>query len=215
MDNELLIAIKETFIMVSIPMLCALLFSIPIGAILYLTNKNAYSPNKYLYGTANFFVNTIRSFPYMIFVIVLIPVTRFFIGTAYGVYAGTFPMCFMAIAIFSRFVEQSFYDVNVSLLDLARLYKISKFRLVYNLLLVEARQSIILGFTSTTISMISYSTVMGIVGAGGIGDYAMQHGYYNFNYYLTMKCVLIIIIIVFFIQYMGNRLALKLDKKRK
>lgn len=214
-ELDLIIALKETFIMVSIPMICALIFSIPIGAILFLTHKNGLKPNKYLYTVFNLFVNLVRSFPYIIFVVVLIPVTRFFIGTGFGVYASAFPMCFVAVAIFSRFVEQSFYDVNYGILDLAKSLKATNFQLIYNFLLVESRQSLVLGFTSTIISMISYSTVMGIVGGGGIGDYAMQHGYYSFDYLVTFKAVIIMIIIVFFIQFLGNKIAYILDKKRR
>ena len=93
--------------------------------------------------------------------------------------------------------------------------KATSFQIVWHFLIVEARSSLVLGLTSSIISFISYSTVMGVVGGGGIGDYAMRYGYNEYNYALVFKMVAIMIIIVFSIQILGNYIAKKLDKRRR
>ncbi len=202
-------ALYETFIMVLIPTLCAVAIGIPLGSILFLR------PNAFLYRCVTFFVNTVRSFPYLIFVVVLIPVTRWVCGTGFGLIPAAFPICFVASALYARFVEQAFYEVSPSVLDYARSVGSSPLQLIYHVLIVESRQSLVLGLTSTIISIISYSSVMGIVGGGGIGDYAMRYGYYEYDYGIVFKMVLLIAIIVFSIQFIGTRLSKHLDKKRR
>ncbi|WP_067139085.1 methionine ABC transporter permease [Oceanivirga salmonicida] len=212
---EFLIALKETAIMTLIPTIIAIIFGIPIGAILFLTNPKGIKPNKVLYNTCNILVNVIRSFPFLIFVVCLIPITRLVIGTAFGVYAASFPICFVAVALYSRFVEQSFNDIPQGIIDLALSMKLNSYQIVRYFLIVEARQSLVLGLTSCIISIISYTTVMGIVAAGGIGDYAMQNGYMLLDYAVIYKAVVVIVIIVYSIQFLGNKIARILDKKRR
>lgn len=205
MDYELMQALRETIIMILIPTLVSIIFGLPIGACIYLKNK--------LSIFCNIYVNVVRSVPYLLFVIILIPLTRLLFSTAFGVLPATLPLCFVGVATFSRFVEQSFGDVNKGIIELAESMKVSKYQLVRYFLIVEARQSLVLGLTSTIISIISYSTVMGIVGAGGIGDYAIRYGYYEFNMQVVYKAIIYIIILVFIIQIVGKKISELLDKK--
>ena len=183
MNLEILNALKDTLIMILIPTLFAIFLGIPLGSLLFLTNKGSIKENMRIYIPANIYVNVVRSFPFLILVVVLMPVARLIFGTAFGLIPASFPICVVAVALYARFVEQSFYDV--------------------------------LGLTSSIISFISYSTVMGVVGGGGIGDYAMRYGYNEYNYALVFKMVAIMIIIVFSIQILGNYIAKKLDKRRR
>ena len=208
MDAELLIAIKDTFIMVLIPTICAVFLGIPLGALVFLTDKGGIRENKFINIPCNIYINVVRSFPFLIFVVILIPLTRLIFGTAFGLFPASFPICFVAVALYARFTEQSFYDVALSM-------KASVFQIVWHFLLVEARSSLVLGLTSAIISFISYSTVMGVVGGGGIGDYAMRYGYNEYNYALVYRVVTIMIVIVFSIQIIGNRISKNLDKKRR
>ncbi|ACZ00769.1 methionine ABC transporter permease [Streptobacillus moniliformis] len=212
---ELLLSIKDTFIMVLIPTICAILFGIPLGALLYITKKGGLKENIYIYLPINIYINVVRSFPFLIFVIVLIPLTRLVFGTAFGLLPASFPICFVAVALYARFVEQSFHDVDLGIIDAALSMKATSFQIVWHFLLVESRSSLVLGLTSSIISFISYSTVMGIVGGGGIGDFAIRYGYQEYNYPLVYKVVSIMIIIVFFIQILGNKISKKLDKRRR
>ncbi|MDO5088759.1 MAG: ABC transporter permease subunit [Leptotrichiaceae bacterium] len=215
MDIELLTAIKDTFVMVFIPVLCAVFLGIPLGAAVFLTNKGSVKENMYINIPCNAYINIVRSFPFLIFVVVLIPFTRLVFGTAFGLLPASFPICFVGVALYARFVEQSFYDVDSGIIDAALSMKATLFQTVWHFLLVEARSSLVLGLTSSIISFISYSTVMGVVGGGGIGDYAMRYGYNEYNYALVYKVVAIMIFIVFSIQISGNGIAKKLDKRRR
>lgn len=205
MDYELMQALRETIIMILIPTLVSIIFGLPIGACIYLKNR--------LSIFCNIYVNVVRSVPYLLFVIILIPLTRLLFSTAFGVLPATLPLCFVGVATFSRFVEQSFGDVNKGVIELAESMNVSKYQLVRYFLIVEARQSLVLGLTSTIISIISYSTVMGIVGAGGIGDYAIRYGYYEFNMQVVYKAIIYIVILVFIIQIVGKKISELLDKK--
>lgn len=211
---EILRALFETFIMILIPTICAVLIGIPLGAILFLTAKGSIKENMFLYIPTNIYINVVRSFPFLIFVVVLIPITRLIFGTSFGLIPASFPICFIAVALYARFVEQSFNDVSTGIIDAAISMKATTFQIVWHFLLVETRSSLIRGLTSSIISFISYSTVMGIVGGGGIGDYAMRHGYYEYDFNVLYKMVIIIIVIVFIIQALGNEISKKLDKKR-
>lgn len=122
--------------------------------------------------------------------------SRLIFSTAFGVLPATLPLCF---------VEQSFCDVNTGVIELAKSMKVSNYQLVRYFLIVESRQSLVLGLTSSIISIISYSTVMGIVGGGGIGDYAIRYGYYEFNMQVVYKAILCIVILVFTIQILGKK----------
>lgn len=212
-DFELILSIKDTFIMVLIPTIFAIFLGLPLGALLYFTRKDGIYPNKYIYFISNTYINTVRGFPFLIFVIFLIPFTRFVIGTAFGVYAASFPITFVAIALYARFAEQSFLDVNKGVIEAALSMQATPFQIFWYFLLVESRSSLVLGLTSSIISFISYSSVMGVVAGGGIGDYAMRYGYIEYNYELMYKTVLVIIFIIYIIQIIGNSISKKLDKR--
>ena len=200
-NSELILSIKDTIIMVSIPTLCAILIGIPIGSLLYLTRRGSIKENIFIYGPLNIYVNVVRSFPFLIFVVVLIPLTRFVFGTAFGLMPAAFPICLIAVALYG-------------VIEAALAMRANVFQIIWHFLLVESRSSLVLGLTSSIISFISYSTVMGIVGGGGIGDYAMRYGYYEYNYKLVYEVVLIMIFIVFTIQFLGNYISKKIDKRR-
>ena len=122
MDYELMQALRETIIMILIPTLVSIIFGLPIGACIYLKNS--------LSIFCNIYVNVVRSVPYLLFVIILIPLTRLLFSTAFGVLPATLPLCFVGVATFSRFVEQSFGDVNKGVIELAESMKVSKYQLV-------------------------------------------------------------------------------------
>src|SRR5690606_198915 len=120
-------------------------------------------------------------FPFLLFVVFLIPFTRWIVGTAIGTAAATVPMSIMAIAYYSRLVEQSLIDVPKGVIEAAISMGASNPEIVFKFLLVEARSGLVLGLTTSTISFISYSTIVGVVGGGGIGDFAIRYGYQQFE----------------------------------
>ncbi|WP_026263335.1 methionine ABC transporter permease [Paenibacillus sanguinis] len=206
-------AIGETFIMVGIAMLAAVLLGLPTGTLLFLTGKGQLYENKLWSNLLNGCVNVIRSFPFLLLVVFMIPLTRLIVGTAIGTLAASVPLAVVAIAIYARFVEQSLLDVPRGVTQSARSMGASPLQIVFKFLYVEARSGLVLGLTSSTISFISYSTVMGVVGGGGVGDFAIRYGYQRFETELMTAVILIMIILVQGIQFTGNTLSRWLDKR--
>ncbi|MGX7352317.1 methionine ABC transporter permease [Enterococcus canis] len=210
---EILQAITDTTIMMVLAMLAALLIGLPVGTGLFLSRKNGVRPNRGFYWALNIYVDTVRSFPFLLFVVALIPLTRFVLGTAFGTYAAAFPLAFVAVAIYARLVEQVLLDVPREVLELAASLGATRWQLIWEFLYVEARSGLILSYTSTTISLVSYSTVMGIVGGGGIGDFAIRYGYQRYEYDIMYTTILLMIVAVFLIQVLGTTTARLLDKR--
>ena len=206
-------AIMETFVMVGVSILAAILIGLPVGTWLFLSRKGKLIKNQFVYTTLNLLVNVIRSFPFLLLVVFLIPFTRLIIGTAIGTAAATVPLSIIAIAHYARLVEQSLLDVPKGVMEAAISMGASVREVVFKFLFVEARSGLILGLTTSTISFISYSTVMGVVGGGGIGDFAIRYGYQQFQTELMLYIILIMIILVQFIQFTGTTIARLIDKR--
>lgn len=211
---SMLIGLKETGIMMSISMAICLLVGLPLGLGLFLANPKVKGHQPWLYWVLNFIVTVIRSFPYLLFVIALIPVTRSVLGKAFGPIPSSVPLSIVAIAIFARLVEQVLLDVPEEIFFLANSLGTSKVQYIWHFLLVEARSGLVLAYTTTTVSMVSYSTVMGVVGGGGIGDFAVRVGYQRYEYGIMYVAIVIMIALVFILQMLGNFIAQKLDKRK-
>lgn len=211
---ELVVSLKETAIMMSISLLFCLVIGLPLGVYLYLVNPSQKSYNPLIYYSLNFFITLIRSFPYLLLVVTLIPVTRMVVGRAFGPIPAALPLSLVAIAIFARLVEQVLLDLPESTQQLADSLGVTRWQLIWHFLLVEARSGIVLAFTTTTVSLVSYSTVMGIVGGGGIGDFAIRYGYQRYEYGIMYVAIAWMIASVFVIQLGGNALARKIDKRK-
>lgn len=211
---RLIESLYETGIMMVFAMIAAILLGLPLGTLLYLTSKGKPIENKLLYQVANIFVNIVRSFPFLLLVVVMQPLIRYVYGRATGdPVAASFPMMLIAIALYARFVEQSLHDVPKGVLETAQSMGVTTRQLVWKFLYVEARSSLIIGFTTAFVSFISYSTIMGVVGGGGIGDFAIRYGYQRYETDIMYSAIAVIIVFVIFAQWLGLRLAAKLDKR--
>lgn len=210
---EIWVAIGETAFMVGFSIIAALLVGLPVGTFLFLCRKGQILENQFFFSSLNLLVNIIRSFPFLLLVIFMIPFTRFVMGTAIGTAAATLPMMVIAIAHYSRLVEQSLLDVPKGIIDAAIAMGASVKDIVFKFLYVEARSTLVLSMTTSTISFISYSTIMGVVGGGGIGDFAIRYGYMQFKADLMLYVIIIMIVFVQIIQFSGIQLARKLDKR--
>ncbi|WEG73753.1 methionine ABC transporter permease [Vagococcus intermedius] len=211
---EITTAITQTSIMLTIAMLAALLIGLPLGVILYLAQLPGTYQNKRRVTLINSYINIVRSFPFLLFVIALIPLTRLLLGSAFGTYPASFPLSLVAIALYSRLVEQVLLDVPLTVYELAESLGSSTWQFVRYFLLVEARSGLVLSFTSVMISMVSYSTVMGMIGGGGIGDFAIRYGYQRYEYDIMYTTIIIMILFVMFCQFVGTTLAKKIDKRK-
>lgn len=212
-QGEIIQSIGETFYMVGVSILFAVLIGLPVGTFLFLCRKGQLLDNQVVFSTLNLLVNITRSFPFLLLVVFLIPFTRLIIGTAIGTTAATVPLAIIAIAHYSRLVEQSLLDVPRGVLEAAVSMGASVREIITKFLYVEARSSLVMGLTTSIISFISYSTIMGVVGGGGIGDFAIRYGYQQFKTDLMTYMIIIMVILVQSIQFSGMTLARWLDKR--
>jgi D-methionine transport system permease protein len=192
-----------------------ILLGLITGFIITITSAKGLSPNKIINTILGMIVNITRSIPFILLAIILIPFTRINIGRAFGTLAASVPLTIIASSLFARFTEQSLKEVNPNIIKSAKVMGASKLQIVLFFMLREAAPSIILGFTSAIISIVSYSTAMGILGGGGIGDFAIYHGYTSNNTDLMIIVIIIMVIFVSLIQLLGSFIAGKLDKSRK
>lgn len=199
--------------MVGVSILAAVVVGLPVGTLLFFCRRGQIFENQLVFSVVNLLVNIIRSFPFLLLVVFLIPFTRMVIGTAIGTAAATVPLSIIAIAHYARLVEQSLLDVPRGVLEAAISMGASVRDLVFRFLFVEARSGLVLGLTTSTISFISYSTIMGVVGGGGIGDFAIRYGYQQFKTDLMLYMILIMVILVQCIQFTGTTVARWIDKR--
>lgn len=212
-ETEIWMSIGETFLMVGASIIAAILLGLPVGTLLFLCRKGQVLENRVVFSTLNLLVNIIRSFPFLLLVVFLIPFTRLIIGTAIGTAAAIVPLSIIAIAHYSRLVEQSLLDVPKGVLEAAISMGASVREIIFKFLYVETRSGLVLGLTTSIISFISYSTIMGVVGGGGIGDFAIRYGYQQFKTDLMVYMIIIMIILVQLIQFVGTTVARMIDKR--
>ncbi len=210
---ELWIAIGQTALMLGIGLSAAVLLGGPLGVWLFLLGPGQSLENRLLFSVVNWLVNTVRSFPFIILLVALVPFTRVVAGTSIGPLAAAVPLSFAAIPYFARLVEQSLREVPRGVIEAAHAMGASELQIVLRVLLVEARSGVVLGLTVLAISFLSYSAVAGVVGGGGIGDLAIRYGYYRFQTDVMVLTVAILVVLVQLIQFAGNRIAQRLDKR--
>lgn len=210
---ELWVAIGQTFLMLGIGVGCAIVFGGPLGVLLFQMGPNQSLENRRLYTVVSWVVNTVRSFPFIILLVVLAPVTTALVGTSIGPLAASVPLSAAAIPYFARLVEQSLREVPRGVIEAAEAMGASQFQIVSRVLVREARSGLMLALTVLAVSFLSYSAVAGVVGGGGIGDLAIRYGYYRFQTDVMLLTVALLIVLVQIIQFGGNAIAHRLDKR--
>ena len=213
MQEEIVQAAIETALMLGIGLGAALLFGLPLGVLLYLTRRGNMADNPWLHGVLSWVVNLVRSFPFIILMVVLSGFTRIVAGTSIGPLAAAVPLSFAAIPYFARLAEQSLREIPRGVLEAAQAMGANPLQIIVKVLLVEARAGLIAGFTILTISFLSYSAVAGVVGGGGIGDLAIRYGYQRYDTVVLVAMSLLLIVLVQGIQLAGNYAAARLDKR--
>lgn len=211
--QDLLQALLETGAMVFFAQLAAVFIGLPLGTIIFLSRAGGLNQNRLVWLISDMYVTVVRSFPFLLFVIFLIPLTRWAMGTSFGVAGGTFPMLFVGVAIYARLTEQILLEIPPGILRAARAMGASTLQIITRFLLVESRSGLVYALTSATITLISYSTVLGVVGAGGLGDFAMRHGYQRWDFELMYTAVIVTVICVLIIQLAGHKLSAALDRR--
>jgi len=206
-------ALLETGLMLTVGLSAAVLLGGPLGIVLYLTQPGQMFSHRWLNGVLSWLVNLVRSFPFIILMVSLVPLTRFMVGSTIGPVAAAVPLSFAAIPYFARLVEQTLREIPRGVIEAAESMGASPWQIIRKVLLNEARSGLISSLTILTISFLSYTAVAGVVGGGGIGDLAIRYGYYRFQTDVMVAMVLLLVVIVQIIQFVGNRLASRLDKR--
>lgn len=211
---ELNKAFFETLYMVGISLAMAIIFGLPIGILLFVTDKGIFLQNKYIKSTLGVFVNLIRSIPFIILLVLLLPFTEWLTSTTIGPTAAAVPLSAAAIPFFARIVESAARDIDKGVIEAAMATGASPWMIIKDILLPEVRPGIISGVTITTISLVGYSAMAGIVGGGGIGDLAIRFGYYRYDNTVMFTTVVILILLVQLFQLSGDYFSKVVDKRK-
>ena len=191
---EIKIALGQTFYMVFTSVVLGVLLGAPVGTLLYLTREGSLVKAPLFNTILNAVVNLVRSFPFLILTIAIIPLTRLIVGTSIGTNAAIVPMTISCIPYFARFVESTLLEVNRGVIEAAESMGANRFQVIWKVLYSEARSGLVNAITIVTVSYISYSTIVGIVGGGGIGDFAIRYGFYRYETEIMIFTILIIVV---------------------
>lgn len=211
--EALWVATSETFYMVGISMLIAVIVGTVLGLILYITASPLLYPNKIINAISGLIINVIRSIPFIILLVLLYPFTELLLHTTIGAKAVTVPLTVAAIAFLARLVEGAFSEIDKGVIEASLAMGASIKDIIWDVLLVEALPGIIRAITVTIISMIGYSSMAGTVGGGGIGDLAIRYGYQRYQTDVLIITVIVLVVIVQLIQLIGEKIAVSLTKK--
>jgi ABC-type methionine transport system permease subunit len=206
-------SLGETLIMTGFSSLFTLIFGLPLGLLLILTDRNGLLQNLAVNRVVGAVVNAFRSVPFIILLVALIPFTRLIMGTALGTWASIVPLSIAAIPYYARMAEVSLREVDHGLIEAARSMGASRWTIIKEVLIPESMPGLIAGFTVTIVTLIGASAMAGAIGAGGLGDLAIRYGYQRFNYPIMAAVVAVLIVIVCLIQWIGDRLVQKVDKR--
>lgn len=203
-------ALIETVYMVSVSLFIGTILGLPLALILVLTRPGGLKENKITFFIFNTAVNIVRSLPFIILLVAIVPLTKLIVGKTYGTEAAIVPLIIYIAPFIARLVENSLLEVNEGIMELAKSLSATTFQTVRYFLIPEALASIVLTLTTATIGLIGATAMAGTIGGGGIGNLAIAYGYQRFNTAVIVVTVVILIIIVQIIQTIGNRLAKKI-----
>ncbi|OMD36330.1 methionine ABC transporter permease [Paenibacillus odorifer] len=210
--DQFLQAIIETIQMVGVSLFVGSLIGIPFGILLVITRPGGVLENKALYAILNPIINIIRSLPFIILLVAIVPFTRLIVHTSIGTSAAIVPLIIYIAPYIGRLVENSLLEVNPGILEAAEAMGATPFQVIWYFLLPEAVGSLILSLTTATIGLIGATAMAGTVGGGGVGDLAIVYGYQRFDTVVVIATVIILIILVQGIQSLGNTLARKIRR---
>lgn len=206
-------AIPQTLILVFVSSFISVLLGMPLGILLTLTRPSGLKENPKLYSVIDSIVNFLRSVPFIILMLILIPVMRFIVGKSYGTAATVIPLSVAAIPFFGRLMETYLSQVDNGILEAAKSMGSNNKQIIFNVLIPEAMPQIINGITLVIINIIAYSAMAGAIGGGGLGEVAVRYGYTYKRTDVLWIAVIIIVALVQVIQLLGNFLEKKVDKK--
>lgn len=206
---DLTIATGETIYMVAISTLLAVLLGWPLGTFLFISER--IKPNPSLHHAIAAIINTLRSIPFIILLVALIPITRLLIGSSIGIHAAMVPLTIAATPFVARLVENAYQQLPKGLIETGYAMGTTTWQLIHYILIPEAMPAIIQAITMTAITLVNYSAMAGTVGGGGLGDLAIRYGYQRFNLSIMLATIIILVALVQLLQMAGDRLSRRLS----
>lgn len=211
--SMILVGIKETLLMVAISSVISYVLGIPLGIILVVTDKNGIKPMPKVNSIIGVIINILRSIPFMILLIMVLPVTRLIVGTTLGWKAVVPPLVFAAAPYIARMVESSLKETDAGIIEAAKSMGASNMQIITKVYLPEAKPSLITGAAISITTILGYSAMAGFVGGGGLGTIAINYGYYRYQTDIMIVTVIILVLIVQLIQEAGTRITRNTDKR--
>ena len=213
LSGDIRTALAQTAFMVFTSLAAAIIFGGALGLLLYATSNPLFVKNEAVNKVVGVILNIIRSVPFLILMILLLPLSKLIVGTKIGSEAVIVPLSIASVAFFARLAEASFSDVSKGVVEAAVSSGATKFSVITGIIIPEALPSIVKNITVTAISILGFSAMAGLVGGGGLGDLAYRYGYQRYQTDIMIVCVIILVVLVQVIQWIGDIAARKLDKK--
>jgi len=204
----------QTILMVIVSCFFAVVFGLPLGILLFVTRRYQILSSPYLNKMLGGIVNIIRSIPFIILMVAIIPFTRLIVGTSIGTIAAIVPLAVAAIPFVARLVESALMEVPVGLIEAAEAMGATPWQIIKKVLVPESMPGLVRGITLTLVTLVGYSAMAGAVGGGGLGDIAIQYGYQRFQVYVMLATVVILVILVQLLQWGGDLIAKRLSHSR-
>lgn len=207
--------VRDTLLMTLVSTLFGYILGLPMGIALAVTDKDGIRPNALVYKILDVIANIVRSIPFLILLILVMPLTKLIVGKSYGSVATIVPLTIAAAPFIGRMIESSLKEVDHGVIEAAQSMGAGTFTIIWKVLLVEARTSILVGVTIAIGTILGYSAMAGVVGGGGLGDIAMRYGYYRYETLIMIVAVVLLVILVQIFQTLGMRLSVKLDRRKR
>lgn len=207
--NQMMMCANQTLYMVFVSLFLGTVMGLIMAVALVLTNKDGILRNKVVFFCVNTYINIVRSVPFIILMVFIMPFTKWLVGTRIGTTAALVPLTIFIAPYLARLFENSFLDVDKGIIEAAQSMGASTFQIIWHFLLPEARGSLILSITTGTIGLLGATAMAGAIGAGGVGDLALTYGYERMNFPLMLFTVIVLIVFVQIIQSIGNYFAFK------
>ncbi len=205
--------IFETLYMSLVSTALGYVIGLPWGIVLAISDKDGIKPNTGLYKVLDFIVNILRSIPFLILLILIIPFTRFIVGKSYGPTATIVPLVVSCAPFIARLVESSLKEVDKGVIEAAQSMGASVWNIITKVMLVEASVSLVVGATITFANVLAYTAMAGTVGGGGLGDIAVRYGYYRWQADIMIITVILLIVLVQLFQFIGTKISVLIDKR--
>lgn len=210
---DILEATLDTLIMLGVSSMFTLIFGLPLGILLFLTGKRQLLEQPRFYGILSFVVNVLRSVPFIILLIVMMPLTEIIVGSSLGVTGAIPPLVVGAAPFFARLVETALREVDRGIIEATQAMGATTRQIVTGALIPEALPGIIAGMTVTMIALVSYTAMSGVIGGGGLGDLAVRYGYQRFQDDVMVITVVLLVVLVQLLQMFGDRLVLRFSHR--